>query len=237
MYHIKKYFKGIWKWIKDAFLSADVKAKNSLQTCPDFQYKESRHHIKNVTITSIQLHQLNFIEFIANKRKKKVFSTLFSGGKTFKYHYLLQKALVFFYFVKPNNICSKNWGQLYRCFVVDGHKYIRMLGGGKLETAVTPWAYHWNVTWQTESVKGIFSDSNNIFLWYQSEDINKKKLISKISDDFNFLFSSYAWLCVFHCSHRLLCWINSRVREFSVKIALISYWNASSQIPLGECAS
>ena len=62
----------------------------------------------------------------------------------------------------------------------------------------------------------------------------QKKLISKISDDFNFMFSSYAWLCVFHCSHRLLCWINSRVREFSVKIALISYWNASSQIPLGS---
>ena len=61
----------------------------------------------------------------------------------------------------------------------------------------------------------------------------QKKLISKISDDSNFIFSSYAWLCVFHCSHRLLCWINSRVREFSVKIALISYWNASSHIPLG----
>ena len=24
-------------------------------------------------------------------------------------------------------------------------------------------------------IKGIFSDSNNIFLWYESEDINKKK--------------------------------------------------------------
>ena len=51
------------------------------------------------------------------------------------------------------------------------------------------------------------------------------------------MFSSYSRLCVFHCSHRLLCWINSRVREFSVKIALISYWNSSSQIPLGECSS
>ena len=26
------------------------------------------------------------------------------------------------------------------------------------------------------SLKGIFSDSNNIFLWHKSEDINKKKL-------------------------------------------------------------
>ena len=50
----------------------------------------------------------------------------------------------------------------------------------------------------------------------------QKKLISKISVDSNFTFSSYAWLCVFHCSHRLLCWIKSRVRDFSVKIALIS---------------
>ena len=85
--------------------------------------------------------------------------------------------------------------------------------------------------------KGIFSDSNNIFLWYESEDINKKKLISKISVDFNFTFSSYAWLCVFHCSHRLLCWIKSLVRDFSVKIALISYWNDFSPTPLGKCAS
>ena len=27
--------------------------------------------------------------------------------------------------------------------------------------------------------KGIFSDSNNIFLWYESEDINKKSLFPK----------------------------------------------------------
>ena len=45
-----------------------------------------------------------------------------------------------------------------------------------------------------------------------------KKLISKISIDSNFTFSSYAWLCVIHCFHRLLCWINSRVREFSWKL-------------------
>ena len=28
-------------------------------------------------------------------------------------------------------------------------------------------------------LKGIFSDSNNIFLWYESEDINKKSLFPK----------------------------------------------------------
>ena len=48
----------------------------------------------------------------------------------------------------------------------------------------------------TTYIKGIFIDSNNIFLWYDSEDINrKKKRISKISVDSNFTFSSYAWLC------------------------------------------
>ena len=46
----------------------------------------------------------------------------------------------------------------------------------------------------------------------------KKKLISKISVDSNFMFSSYGWLCVFHCSHRLLCWIKSRIWDFSWKL-------------------
>ena len=57
-------------------------------------------------------------------------------------------------------------------------------------------------------------------------------LISKISVDSNFTFSSNAWLCVFHCSHRLLCRKKSCTR-LSVKIALISYWNDFSLIPLG----
>ena len=45
-----------------------------------------------------------------------------------------------------------------------------------------------------------------------------KKLTSKISDDSNFTFSRYAWLCVVHCSNRLLCIINSRVRDFLWKL-------------------
>ena len=32
---------------------------------------------------------------------------------------------------------------------------------------------------ELNSVKGIFSDSNNIFLWHESEDINKKILFPK----------------------------------------------------------
>ena len=31
----------------------------------------------------------------------------------------------------------------------------------------------------TNELKGIFSDSNNIFLWHESEDINKKRLNPK----------------------------------------------------------
>ena len=31
----------------------------------------------------------------------------------------------------------------------------------------------------TLRVKGIFTDSNNIFLWHESEDINRKSLFSK----------------------------------------------------------
>ena len=87
-------------------------------------------------------------------------------------------------------------------------------------------------------VKGIYSDSNNIFLWHELEDINKKKLISKISVDSNFGFSSYAWLCVFHRSHRLLWWKKVLCTGLSVKIALISFWNvlrAPSILHQGVC--
>ena len=62
-------------------------------------------------------------------------------------------------------------------------------------------------------LKGIVSDSNNIFLWHdESDDINKKKIISKISVDFNFTFTIYAWLPYmhWHCSKDywavLTCW-------------------------------
>ena len=63
-------------------------------------------------------------------------------------------------------------------------------------------------------IKEIFSDSNIILLWHESEDINKKKHISKISVDSNFAFLSCTWLCVFHCSHRLLCCISLMYETF-----------------------
>ena len=33
--------------------------------------------------------------------------------------------------------------------------------------------------YRLDSIKGIFTDSNNIFLWHKSEGINKKKLFPK----------------------------------------------------------
>ena len=42
---------------------------------------------------------------------------------------------------------------------------------------------HWGLkNWLLEKIglKGIVSDSNNIFLWHESEDINKKSLFPKI---------------------------------------------------------
>ena len=45
-----------------------------------------------------------------------------------------------------------------------------------------------------------------------------KKLISKISVDSDFTFPSYAWSCVICCSHRLLCGIKSRIRDFLWKL-------------------
>ena len=65
--------------------------------------------------------------------------------------------------------------------------------------------------------KGIISDSNSIFLWHKSEDINIK-VISKISVDSNFPFTSYAWLCALALLHqRLLCWIKSCQWDFMQK--------------------
>ena len=62
-----------------------------------------------------------------------------------------------------------------------------------------------------EYLKGIFTDSNNIFLWHESDDINEKKLISKISFNSNFRF--HVWSCGFHCSNR-----KSRVWDFLWKL-------------------
>ena len=45
-----------------------------------------------------------------------------------------------------------------------------------------------------------------------------KNLFFKISADSNFAFSSYAWLFLFYCFHRLLCCIKSRVQDFLWKL-------------------
>ena len=52
----------------------------------------------------------------------------------------------------------------------------------------------------------------------------KKKLTFKISVDFNFKFTSHAWLCALALLHRLLYTIKSRWQDFMQKMALISQW-------------
>ena len=64
----------------------------------------------------------------------------------------------------------------------------------------------------------------------------KKKLISKISVDSNFAFSSYAWLGVFHCSNRLVL-NKSLVSRLFCENCFISYRNDFTLIPLGKYAS
>ena len=71
-------------------------------------------------------------------------------------------------------------------------------------------------------IKGIFSDSNNTFFWHKSEDINKKGLFQTIQL-IPILCVQVMHDYVFHCSHRLLCWIKSRVRDFLWK--LLSFHN------------
>ena len=47
-------------------------------------------------------------------------------------------------------------------------------------------------------LKGVFSDSSNLFLWHNRYKQNK--LIFKISVDYNLVFMSYVRLCVLYCS-------------------------------------
>ena len=72
--------------------------------------------------------------------------------------------------------------------------------------------------------KGVISNSNNILLWHESEDIQKKKKKKKKNTACfqNFTFSSYAWLCVFHCSHRILCGIRFLWNLLSFHTEMIS---------------
>ena len=72
-------------------------------------------------------------------------------------------------------------------------------------------------------IKGIFSDFNNILLCHESEDINNKSLFPKFQLIPILHFSSYAWLCVFHYSHRLL-W---KLLSFHTEIISASFLWAS----------
>ena len=53
------------------------------------------------------------------------------------------------------------------------------------------WVGSYLATW----IKGIVSDSNNIFLWHESEDINKK---GNFQNKFQFQFYVYTW-CMIMC--------------------------------------
>ena len=81
-------------------------------------------------------------------------------------------------------------------------------------------------------IKGIFSDANNTLLRYKSEDINKKSLFPKFQLIPILCFQVMYDYVHFIAPIELLCW-----QDFSVKIALISYWNNFSPTPLGKCAS
>ena len=68
-------------------------------------------------------------------------------------------------------------------------------------------------------IKGIFTDSNDIFLLHESEDINETGLFPKFQLLPMLRFQvMHDLICMFHCSHRLLCWIKSRVWDFLWKL-------------------
>ena len=71
--------------------------------------------------------------------------------------------------------------------------------------------------------EGIFSDFNNFFLWYESEDINKKSLVPKFQLIIILRFPVMHDYVYFIAPIDYCVEIKSRVRDFSVKIALISY--------------
>ena len=66
-------------------------------------------------------------------------------------------------------------------------------------------------------LKGIVSDSNNIFLWYESEDMNKKAYFQNFSWFQFYVFKLYMIIMCF-IAHRLLSWIKSRVQDFLWKL-------------------
>ena len=52
-----------------------------------------------------------------------------------------------------------------------------------------------------------------------NQKINEKCLFTKLQLIPILRFQvMHVWLCVFHCSHRLLCWIKSRIRDFLWKL-------------------
>ena len=87
-----------------------------------------------------------------------------------------------------------------------------------------------------EILKGIFSDSNNFFLWHESKDINGKSFFPKFQLITILRFElMHDYVCfivpIVHCVGWIL------VYENFFKIALISYWNDLGLILLGKVGS
>ena len=103
-----------------------------------------------------------------------------------------------------------------------------------------PWRYNQGIAGMTPRALlliELFSDSNNIILWHESEDINKtkKKLISKISIISNLGFQVMNDYVCFIAPKDYKYFVDTEVDEtFFVKIALILYWNDRSLIPWGK---
>ena len=84
-------------------------------------------------------------------------------------------------------------------------------------------------------IKEEFSDSNNIILWHESEDINKERLFPKFRMIQFLRFQvMHEYMC-FIASHRLLCWIKSRQQDFLQK--LLSFHTEMIAAYMGKCAS
>ena len=65
----------------------------------------------------------------------------------------------------------------------------------KLQRSFVIVGLFWQIShFHSFSIKGIVSDSKNIFLWQKLMKIWMKKVISKISFDSNISFTSNAWL-------------------------------------------
>ena len=118
-------------------------------------------------------------------------------------------------------------------YLAQGYKHV---GGSRTRTHGLP--FHW-ITHGSQMlisfIKGIVSDSNNIFLWHKSQDINKIRLFPK----FQLIpmlrkLTSYAWYVHWHCS---IDYCVKLSRRDNAKNGSHFKGNDFYLIPLRKCAS